>query len=335
MKILVAMSGGVDSSVAAFLLKQQGHDITGCTLLLANEGAEGADEICACLGIEHVILDCREAFRRQVVDYFLSEYENGRTPNPCVVCNEKLKFGYLLDYAKAHGFDRLATGHYASIKEYDGKLYLATTDAGKKDQSYFVHRLSKDQLSGIVFPLAPYTKDEIRKIAIENQLPSASKSDSQDVCFISGDYRDFLHEHNVFGSPGDIIYDNKVIASHIGLPNYTIGQRKIGVAWEHPLYVKKIDAKNNTLIVSNNEALFSLECMLSDVCLTYDASAEFSCYIKPRSVAKAEKGKVWIMENRRARVVFDTPMRALTPGQAAVFYTEDGRILGGGIICDE
>ena len=332
MKILVAMSGGVDSSVAALLLKNQGHDIAGCTLLLSEDDCQGADEICAYLHIPHMVIDCRRQFKDQVKAYFLSEYQQGRTPNPCVVCNEKMKFQAILDTAKEHGYDKIATGHYASVEERDGKLYLAKTKAGKKDQSYFLYRLTNEQLTKIEFPLSEYTKDEIRKIAMENHLPAASKSDSQDVCFICGDYRDFLHENGVYGKPGDMVYHGDVIARHMGLPHYTIGQRKLGIAWESPLYVKEIDATNNRLIVCDNEELFSDQCYLSDVRLTHPTEASISCYIKPRSAAPAEKGTVRFLDNHQATVTFENAIRALTPGQSAVFYSEDGLVLGGGII---
>jgi len=332
MKILVAMSGGVDSSVAALILKNQGHDIAGCTLLLSENDSQGADEICACLGIPHMVIDCRKQFKDHVKAYFLSEYEQGRTPNPCVVCNEKLKFQAILDAAKEHGYEKIATGHYASIVKRDQKIYLAKTKAGKKDQSYFLYRLSEEQLSQVEFPLSSYTKNEIREIAIQNNLPSASKSDSQDVCFICGDYRDFLHDNGVFGTPGDMVYDGKVIARHIGLPHYTIGQRKLGIAFEHPLFVKQMDAKNNCLIVSDNEALYEDRCTLIDLKLTHPIENKFSCYAKPRSGAPPEKCNVQLLESGKALVYFENPIRALTPGQSAVFYTEDGLVLGGGVI---
>lgn len=332
MKILVAMSGGVDSSVAALLLKNQGHEIAGCTLLLSEDDSQGADEICAYLNIPHMVIDCREQFKEQVKAYFLSEYEQGRTPNPCVVCNEKMKFQVMLDAAKENGYDKIATGHYASIEERNGNLYLAKTKAGKKDQTYFLYRLTAEQLSQIEFPLSTYTKDEIREIALKNHLPAASKSDSQDVCFICGDYRDFLHENGVFGTPGDMVYQGEVIARHIGLPHYTIGQRKLGIAWKNPLYVKEIDAKNNCLIVCDNEELFSNQCLLTDVRLTHPMPTSFPCYIKPRSAAPSEKGMVHLLDNHQATVIFETPIRALTAGQSAVFYSEDDFVLGGGTI---
>ncbi|MBQ9071615.1 MAG: tRNA 2-thiouridine(34) synthase MnmA [Bacilli bacterium] len=339
-KVLVGMSGGVDSSVSALLLKQDGYEVIGATMNLFNteSSSKEAKEVCDSLDIAHVDIDYSKKFKKDVMDYFVQEYSNCRTPNPCVMCNKKLKFGYLYDYAKKNNIEYIATGHYAKIEYSDEykRYVLKKADNKAKDQSYFLYNIDKNILKYILFPLASFnTKDEIRDIARKNNLKTASKSDSQDICFIpDGNYKNFLENNSgLKENIGDIIFNGKVIGKHTGLYKYTIGQRKgLGVAHETPLYVIGFNKLKNELIVGDEKDLYTRSFKVKDynLLLIDKLDSKMEVMVKTRYKSKEYKATI-SMDNDLINVVFDTPQKGVTPGQSAVFYVDD-MVLGGGII---
>ena len=273
-KVLVAMSGGVDSSVAAFLLKEQGYEVVGLTMCLGiqdtdddsgirccgAQAIEDARKVCRQLGVMHHVLDFSKEMEHDVIDNFIEEYLNGRTPNPCVCCNKYLKFGKLLDYAKNIGFDFLATGHYANINQEEGKYFLYRAEDRLKDQTYFLYCIHKNDLDKILFPLGKYTKKEVRGIALKNKLPVFSKPESQDICFVPDcDYKQFIYKRKGSSSKGDIVdKQGKVLGEHKGIINYTLGQRSgLGISSMNPLYVIALDSDKNQVVVGQREDLKS------------------------------------------------------------------------------
>lgn len=349
-KAVVAMSGGVDSSVAAALLKEQGYEVIGMMLRLWSEpGKEESNRCCtpdsmaqarrvaALLDIPFYVIDAKDVFRETVVEYFLEGYARGETPNPCLVCNRKIRWTFLLDHALALGADFMATGHYARVRNENGKVELLRAVDRNKDQSYVLHVLDQEKLKHALFPVGEFTKPEIRQIAEKHGLPTASRKDSQDLCFLAGeDYRNFLQRNAAeMLKPGEIVTrDGEAIGSHNGLANYTIGQRKgLGVASPVPLYVITKDAVRNTLIVGTQEQLGSTELTARDVnWVSGETPREpFRAEVKIRYTAK--EAEAWVTPNgeEQAQVTFDAPQRDITAGQAAVFYQSDV-VLGGGII---
>ena len=345
-RVLLGMSGGVDSSVSAILLKKAGYEVIGCTMNLLDEPNEeaikDAKKVCKKLGIEHHVFDCRKEFRCHVMDTFISEYENARTPNPCVECNQYLKFGTFYDKAKELGCLYIATGHYAK-KEYSEKYkqyVLRKSNEEKKDQTYFLYTIPREKVEHILFPLQDnVSKEDTRALAEEYGLEIASKKDSQEICFIKDDdYQRFLKEHmQKQPQKGKIVLTTgEVLGSHNGLINYTIGQRKgLGISYKEPLYVVKLDMKNNQVIVGTETELYSnqLEAMNVNWIVNVENRLEegLECFAKIRYRAKEAKAKV-IKENETIKVVFQEPQRAITQGQSVVFYDEDGIVLGGGKI---
>lgn len=350
-KAVVAMSGGVDSSVAAALLKEQGYEVIGMMLRLWSEpGKEDSNRCCtpdsmaqarrvaAMLDIPFYVIDAKDVFRETVVEYFLEGYARGETPNPCLICNQKIRWTFLLDHALALGADFMATGHYARVKRVEGGgVELLRAVDRNKDQSYVLHVLDQEKLKHALFPVGEYTKPEIRQIAERHGLPTASRKDSQDLCFLAGDdYRNFLQRNAAeMLRPGEIVMpDGETIGSHDGLANYTIGQRKgLGVASPVPLYVITKDAVRNTLVVGTQEQLGSKELIARDVNWTSgEAPREpFRAEVKIRYTAKEAEAWVMPMEGNQTQVRFDAPQRDITAGQAAVFYQDD-TVIGGGII---
>jgi tRNA-specific 2-thiouridylase len=356
--VLVAMSGGVDSSVTAALLKEQGFRVIGITMQLLplsvdTETREGrccgvnnirdAQQIAAELRIPHYVLNLRDQFRRFVIDNFTREYMNGRTPNPCIRCNQYMKFGILLEKADQLGADYIATGHYARIeKEQDGTFRLKRSIDLRKDQSYFLYIMTQQQLKRTLMPLGTYRKDEVRRIAKEMGLHVHKKPESQEICFIEGkDYREFLQAryHELF-IPGPILNtEGKIIGEHSGILGYTIGQRRgLGVPSKTPLYVIKIDREKNTLIVGEKKLAYHNELIAEDVNwilhpeeIMRGSSAPFSVTAKVRSIHEPAEAMLFPERGRRVRVIFIHPQWAITPGQAAVFYHGD-LLLGGGVI---
>ncbi len=347
MKIAVAMSGGVDSSAAAQLLLNTGHEIVGFTMRQFDDKRFGYEEhagieqairdarkVADFLGIEHHVIDLRDKFDEIVVKQFVEEYKSARTPNPCTLCNPTIKWGAFLNAILELGADKVATGHYARILEEDGIFYLQEGIDKGKDQTYMLWGLSQEQLARTMFPVGTMTKDEIRKLAILAGLPVASKKDSQEICFIPGKYQDFLKQE-IMMEPGDIVLPNgKVIGKHFGLPLYTIGQRKgLNTPWSDPLYVLKLDARKNRVIVTDNpDDLLQDKFYISDVNWfgkrprdLKDVTVQIrynSAPVKVESLAK--KGPVF-------EVVMAKAKKAITPGQSAVFYRGE-TLIGGGII---
>ncbi|KXK11771.1 MAG: putative tRNA (5-methylaminomethyl-2-thiouridylate)-methyltransferase [Chloroflexi bacterium OLB14] len=350
-KVVVAMSGGVDSSVAAALLKEQGYDVTGMMLRLWSEpGKEDTNRCCTpdsmaqarrvagILDIPFYVIDAKDVFRETVVEYFLNGYAHGDTPNPCLICNQKIRWTFLLNHALALGAEFMATGHYVRIKKDEsGKRQLMRAVDSAKDQSYVLHVLKQEQLKHALFPVGDYPKPEIRAIAEKFGLPTASRKDSQDLCFLAGeDYRNFLQRNSPeILTAGEIVTpDGKVIGQHTGLANYTIGQRKgLNVQSAVPLYVMKKNASSNTLIVGTESQLGTPELFVRDVnWQSGDVPTEsFYADVKIRYTAKEVKAWVMPMEQNQVQIKFDAPVRDATAGQAAVFYQDDV-LIGGGII---
>ena len=351
-KVVVAMSGGVDSSVAAALLKEQGYDVIGMMLRLWSEpGKEESNRCCtpdsmaqarrvaAKLDIPFYVIDAKDVFRETVVEYFLSGYARGETPNPCLVCNQKIRWTFLLDHALALGAEYMSTGHYVRIRKNEsGKSELLCAVDRTKDQSYVLHVLTQDKLKHALFPVGDYPKPEIRAIAEKYGLPTASRKDSQDLCFLAGDdYRNFLQRNAAeMLTVGEIVTRaGASIGEHTGLANYTIGQRKgLNIASPVPLYVLGKNAQTNALIVGTQEELGSRELTARDVnWLSGDAPHQsFHAEVKIRYTAKEAAALVTpLNDGQQAQVQFEAPQRDITAGQAAVFYQGDVMI-GGGII---
>jgi tRNA-specific 2-thiouridylase len=350
-KVVVAMSGGVDSSVAAALLKEQGYDVIGMMMRLWSEpGKEESNRCCtpdsmaqarrvaAKLEIPFYVVDAKEVFRDTVVQYFLDGYARGETPNPCLACNRQIRWTFLLDHALALGAEFMATGHYVRRAQAEGGEFQLWRAVDKnKDQSYVLHVLNQDKLKHALFPVGDYPKPEIRQIAEKYGLPTASRKDSQDLCFLAGeDYRNFLQRNAAeMLKPGAIVTsDGESLGEHNGLANYTIGQRKgLGVASPVPLYVLGKNALTNILIVGTQEELGSSELTARDVnWLSGDTPDEpFRAEVKIRYTAKEAWATVTPLNGGQARVRFDAPQRDITAGQAAVFFQGD-IMLGGGII---
>ncbi len=351
-KVVVAMSGGVDSSVAAALLKQLGYDVIGMMLRLWSEpGKEDSNRCCtpdsmtqarrvaAKLDIPFYVIDAKEIFRKTIVSYFLEGYAKGETPNPCLACNRHIRWEFLLNHALALGADFMSTGHYVrkQVAE-DGRQILLKGIDPTKDQSYVLHVLTQEKLTKALFPVGDYPKAEIRKIAESYGLSVARRPDSQDLCFLAGeDYREFIQRNaQDMLKPGAIVnHEGKVLGQHDGLPNYTIGQRKgLGLASPDPLYVLAKNAETNTLIVGLANELGQSELLAFNVNWTCGVvpSAPFRAEIKTRYTAKPAAGEVTPVDNgTKATVRFDLPQRDLTTGQAAVFYDGD-MVIGGGLI---
>jgi tRNA-specific 2-thiouridylase len=351
-KIVVAMSGGVDSSVAAALLKQQGYEVIGVMLRLWSEpGKEESNRCCspdsmaqarhvaALLDIPFYVVDAKDVFRNTVVGYFLEGYASGSTPNPCLICNRKIRWEFLLNHVLALGAEFMATGHYARRQTMDdGRHRLLRAVDPSKDQSYVLYVLDQEKLKHALFPVGDYPKSEIRHIAETFDLPTASRADSQDLCFLAGDdYRNFIQRNAPeMLKPGEIVtFDGRMVGRHNGLVNYTIGQRKgLGVASPVPLYVIAKNAASNMLIVGTQDELGVSELTARDVnWLSGVAPVEpFRAEVKIRYSAKPVWAEVKPTENgTQAHVRFDASQRDITAGQAAVFYVEE-EVIGGGII---
>ncbi len=349
--VIVGLSGGVDSSVAAWLLKEAGHTVIGVTMAIwdgqyrsggkhACYGSDEEDEIREAgaiaqkIGIPHHVFDCSAEYKQAVLEYFRSEYLAGRTPNPCVQCNQLIKFGLLPAMARKGGiaFDFFATGHYASV-EYNpdkGRFLLKKARDIKKDQTYFIHRLSQEQLSRVMFPLGGYTKPEIKELARRVGITVQDIEESQD--FYSGDYKELLGTEP---RPGDIINAaGEVLGRHNGIWNYTIGQRKgLGIAWPEPLYVIGLDPEANAVKVGVREETFRSVFTVADLnWIAIPALTEpRDCTARIRSAQKEREAHIEPLENGDVQVTFYHPNDAITPGQSAVFY-EDEVVLGGGVI---
>lgn len=340
MEIVLGMSGGVDSAVAAYLLQQAGHHVHGVTLHMTDSAPpdiEGAQAVAKRLGIPFAVVDCREAFHREVEQYFADAYRRGETPNPCVVCNRMVKLQALLAYANAHSYDGFATGHYAKIgvDADQNKVLLRAADL-QKDQSYMLYRITKEQLAALYLPLSDYTKPAIRKIAQEQQLMSSVPHDSMDICFVpDGNYGSYLQkEHQMQPCSGAFLdADGAVIGHHEGQWLYTIGQRKgLGLACGKPVYVIGKDAHENTVTVGEEAGLFANICYLCQCNLLATGTETMRGTAKVRYSRTESPVTAHFFTNGTATLVFDTPQRAMTCGQSAVVY-DGNRVIGGGIIC--
>ena len=343
------MSGGVDSSVAAYLLTRDGYDCIGCTMKLcpddvAHEGgcctaddAADARSVARRVGIPFHVFNMTDDFRREVIDRFVSRYLAGRTPNPCVDCNRTMKFALLRRRGEELGYDCLATGHYARIEYRDGRWTLRKARDPSKDQSYVLYHLTQAELAKTLFPLGDLTKSEARALAAENGFLNAAKPDSQDICFVpDGDYAAVIARYTGKTEPeGDFVLpDGSVIGRHKGISRYTVGQRRgLGVAYSEPLYVKRILVAENKVLLGRDEDLYGTSCDVSDVnwIAGETPSAPVRCAVKIRYRQTEQPATVTPLDGGRAHVEFDSPQRAITPGQSAVFYDGD-EVLGGGEI---
>src|SRR6476660_3985825 len=338
-KVVVAMSGGVDSSVAAALLKEQGYEVIGMMLRLWSEpGKEDSNRCCtpdsmaqarrvaARLDIPFYVIDAKDVFQKTVVQYFLDGYARGETPNPCLICNRQIRWTFLLEHALALGAEYMATGHYVRIRKAEAGYKLLRAVDRSKDQSYVLHVLNQEKLVKALFPIGDYPKPEIRAIAEKFGLPTASRKDSQDLCFLGGeDYRNFLQRNAAeMLHPGEILTrQGKTVGTHNGLANYTIGQRKgLGVASLVPLYVLGKNSGTNTLIVGTQDELGSRELTAREVnWLSGDTPSEpFRAEVKIRYTAKEAEALVTPINGNQVQVRFDAPQRDSTAGQAAVFF---------------
>lgn len=341
-KAMIAMSGGVDSSVAAYLTRKDGTSCIGVTMRLLAQNhsdAEDAALVAAKMGMPFHILDFTETFRKEVMEDFVRCYEQGLTPNPCIVCNRRLKFGALLEAALDMGCDFVVTGHYARIQQENGRYLLKKAADETKDQSYFLYGLTQHQLAHTRFPLGGLTKEEARNIAAQQNFINARKRDSQDICFIpGGDYFEFLKTFTGKAyAAGDFLdAGGQVVGKHKGAIAYTRGQRKgLGLAMGQPVYVTGKDMDRNTVSVGSNESLFSTTLLADDWnFFPFDQlTAPIRCKAKARSRMTEQPATVYPEENGVCRVVFDEPQRAITTGQAIVLYDDD-TVLGGGTITD-
>ena len=342
-KILVGMSGGVDSSVCALALADKGYTVSGVTLSLLGKNqsdtnnVNDAKSVCDRLGIEHYALDLSVDFKHFVINNFIDEYLKGNTPNPCIVCNKHIKFGKMLEKAKEMGFSKIATGHYARIKEQDGRYLLYKAADNSKDQSYVLYCLSQEQLSRVEFPLGELSKSEVREMALKNGFVNANKKDSQDICFVpDGDYASFIEKTaNFVSSTGDYINQKgEKIGEHKGIIHYTIGQRKgLGVAFGHPVFVIDKNAQTNQVILGEQEDLFYKSVLVKDVnFIPFDElKNEMSVLAKLRYSQREQPAFLKPLENGQVILEFSEPQRAPSSGQAAVFYQGD-MVVGGGTI---
>lgn len=347
-KVVLGMSGGVDSSVSAYLLKEEGYEVIGVTLALIDEkhscrakNIEDAKAVCDKLGIEFKLLHFEDIFEKEVIEYFIEEYKQGRTPNPCVMCNKKIKFGKLMEVAEEMGADYLATGHYALIEkdEKTGRYTLSKADDDNKDQSYFLYNLTQEQLSKTLMPLSGYKKEEVRKIAEKLDLVVAKKKDSEDICFIpDNDPQEFINSRiGENTTPGEFLDINgKVLGQHKGISNYTLGQRRgLGIALGKRVFVQDIIPEKNQVIIAEDKDLYKSKLWAKDVnFITIDkleepmeveAKIRYSKNVAPAIIKPGRENMV--------EVEFISPQRAITKGQSVVFY-KGNTVVGGGIIED-
>jgi len=350
-KVIVGMSGGVDSAVTAYLLKLAGYEVVGVTIRtwMSSDGKESrcceiddARKVSWKLGIPYYVSNCISDFREYITKPFIDDYLHGVTPNPCVWCNKYIKWDKMLDSANVMAADYIATGHYASIiKKDNGRYTVQKADFAAKDQTYMLYRLTQDQLARTIMPLGKLSKDEVREIARQAGLPVAEKADSQEICFVTdGNYVDYIEDYAETDIPGDGLFvdeDGNVLGHHKGIIHYTVGQRKgLGLALGFPAYVKKIDAVNNTVIIGDEKSLYSTELICKDLNFMsipeLKSGERISCNVKVRYHHVGQPAEVLMLDSDKVKISFIDPVRAASPGQSAVFYDEDNCVIGGGII---
>lgn len=337
MQIAVLMSGGIDSTAAALLLKQQGYEIFGVTMVHMDDGVgEEAARVAFDLGIRHHIIDLHSIFQEIVVEYFCQEYEQGRTPNPCIVCNEQIKFGVLLQAALDLGADKVATGHYARV-EFDAKEQCYHLKKGKdpqKDQSYFLYRLQQQQLARILFPLGGYLKEEVRELVGRHSRQAAESKESQEICFIQDDYREFIRPRVGYQEGSFIDQKGQRLGRHQGIPFYTIGQRKgLGISVGRPVYVTRMDRQHNQIVLGDDEDLYTRVVRSTHNSFIYPrmSSEPIRVSAKIRYAGREKPAVLSHIADDVWELVFDEAQRAVTPGQSVVYYRGE-YVLGGGII---
>ena len=345
-KVLLGMSGGVDSSVSALLLQQKGYEVIGATLELFSKSSCAntdtnidAKNICDSLEIPHFTYEGKEEFKNRVIKDFINCYANCKTPNPCIECNRYMKFGYMWEKAKELGCNYISTGHYAKTEysEKYGRWVLKKSNAGKKDQSYVLWNIPKEIIEHILFPLAEFEeKEQIREIARQNNLKVANKPDSEDICYIpDGNYKKFLENNSdIRPKQGNIVNSKgEILGKHTGLYNYTIGQRKgLGISHSSPLFVLGFNPTKNEVIVGEENELYKKEILVTDInlLLVDEIKEPIEVDVKTRYSSKVAKAQI-VQNGNEIKVIFEEPQRAITPGQSAVFYIGD-IVLGGGKI---
>ncbi|MCR4605258.1 MAG: tRNA 2-thiouridine(34) synthase MnmA [Eubacterium sp.] len=350
-KVIVGMSGGVDSAVAAYLLQLAGYEVIGVTLKnwLAAEGEsnrcceiDDARMVCDRLGINYFVKNCFSEFENSVTKPFVESYMKGLTPNPCIECNKYVKWKKMLDAADDMQAEFIATGHYASVVQHDnGRFTVKKATHVKKDQTYMLYKLTQEQLSRTIMPLGRMSKDEVRNVAEKAGLPVANKPDSQEICFVSDDdYANYIEDHAETELPGEgdfVDEEGNLLGKHKGIIHYTIGQRKgLGIALGYPAFVKNIDVEKNQVVLSSNEALFEKTVICRDVNFLSIEDLQnresIRCYAKIRYHHDPQIASVERIDGESIRISFDEPVRAVTPGQSAVFYDDDDCLIGGGVI---
>ncbi len=350
-KVIIGMSGGVDSAVAAYLLKKEGYEVIGVTLRVwqDEDGEEGrcceideARRSSQIIGIKYYPHNCTSLFEKEVVKPFVESYLEGLTPNPCIECNRYVKWAKLTELMETYEADYVATGHYASIVKFPGGRYtVKTADHATKDQTYMLYKLTQEQLAHTLMPLGKYSKEEVRRIAREAGLPCADKADSQEICFVTeGKYPDFIERHAESKVPGEGSFVDKegnILGPHKGIHHYTVGQRKgLGIALGFPAYVTKINPSSNEVVLGTEQSLMTDTFICRDTnFMSIDKTAiegKLGCFIKARYHQKQIKGTIESLPDGRVKAVLSSPVKGVSPGQSAVFYDENGYVIGGGII---
>jgi tRNA-specific 2-thiouridylase len=344
-KVLVGLSGGVDSSVAAALLKEKGYEVAGIMMQMQSNAkhysAEAdARKVAEKLSIPFYVADYSQIFKQKVIDYFEKEYRKGRTPNPCVVCNRYVKYEMLLDKASSMGIDYIATGHYArtGYDEIIGRYLLKKAKNLAKDQSYFLYKITQEQLSKVLFPLGTYSKDEVREIAEKYELPVAKKPDSREICFIDNEnnYAEFIHNYTGLKVSPGYFTDKKgnILGEHRGIIHYTVGQRRgLGINLGKTMYVVEVDVENNRIVLGDENDILSGILIAGDLNFISipGICKEMRVNAKIRSTTKEATASIYPLGDNKIKMVFDSPQRAITPGQSVVFYDDDV-VVGGGVI---